>query len=210
MVVGNVNFFAGIIFGRFLHRCEKNWIVISARANFVVPFLYKNYTCFSAGMRLENISMQADNRQNSAAFGKKITNIFITGIIKTTLRQNYSHTPAGFQKLQITFNEKNISPHFRLIFYFNFSDFIFFDIFFCQVIFVQDTAFFYISGKRRIRHNNIKIKIAIFIFNGAKFSQLFPALVINVSPILIRSIFVPTFIIQSIQPKYICVAVPCN
>ena len=102
-------------------------------------------------MRFKDIAVQTDNCKYAATFSNIVTDILIACIIETTLREDNGHSTAGFQKVEIAFNEQNISANFFLPFAF---------IVLRKFIMRKDCLLLNIACERRICHNEVEIKFA--------------------------------------------------
>ena len=103
-------------------------------------------------MRLENISMQADDSENAAA----LCNIFperpIGAVIESALRQNDGHASARLQEVQVALDKENVSADLILPFS---------DRAPAQLVSGNNCILLDVSGKRRIGHNEIELEPAI-------------------------------------------------
>ena len=62
-------------------------------------------------MRLEYIAVQTNNGKDAAALRNKLTDVLIAGVVKTTLRQDDSHTTAGFEEVQVALDKQHITAN---------------------------------------------------------------------------------------------------
>ena len=67
-------------------------------------------------MGFEHITMQAYNGKDAATLSNKFTDVLIAGVVKTTLRQDDSHTTAGFEKVQVALDKQHITANLVLPF----------------------------------------------------------------------------------------------
>lgn len=146
-------------------------------------------------MWFENIAVQTDNGENAAALRNILTDGLIAAVVETSMRQDDCHTSTGFQEVQVALDKENISSYLILPFTGGI---------FAQLITGNNGVFFYISGKRRIRHDQVKLEQAVIIApSRLELLQFFETFVIGVVPIFLLCDFIPAGIIQRVQMKNI-------
>src|SRR3989338_6254547 len=159
-----VNVITRVVFASFFGYCHE-YRIIGLR--FTQPFLQKEHARFGASVWLKSVSMKPDNCENAGLVKKIIADIFHIGIIEYTLGQNDCHSSAGVEHIKRAFNEENVPLHFVYQ-----STF-----FLAEYILVQKPLIFYLTCKRRVGEQNIKIHImeCFFVFGiisaVAKFKQ---------------------------------------
>lgn len=111
-------------------------------------------------MRLEGVSVQADNREDAAAFANVITERLVGSVVEPALRQHDGHAPAGFQEIKVALNEQQVAPD---------GGFVFAAGFLAEVVFGDDARFLDVAGKGRIRHEHVEIEFLPRAFVPAEF-----------------------------------------
>ena len=146
-------------------------------------------------MGFEHITMQAYNGKDAATLSNKFTDVLIAGVVKTTLRQDDSHTTAGFEKVQVALDKQHITANLVLPFT---------STVFAKLIMRNYCVFLDIASKRRICHHEVKLELAIILHTSRlKLLQFLKALVIGIDPVFLFSSFAPTGIVQCVQVKHI-------
>ena len=105
-------------------------------------------------MRFEHIAMQANDGKDAAALRNKFTDVLIAGVVKTPLRQDDSHTTAGFEEVQVALDKQHITANLVLPFT---------STVFAKLIMRNYCVFLDIASKRRICHHEVKLELAIIL-----------------------------------------------
>lgn len=110
-----VNLVARVILRRLAHRSEEDRVIFLLRTQrpnlrIIVPLLHEQHAGLGAGVRLEDVAVQADDSEDATMRGKIFAQVLVTSIVEAPLRQNNGHPPAGLEEGQIAFDEQNIAP----------------------------------------------------------------------------------------------------
>ena len=99
--IRQIELIAGRVLAGLLHRSEENRIVLFFRAQRIVPLLNKQDGGFRSCMRLENISMQADDSENAAAFRNILPERPSVLLLNRPCGRTTAMRPPGFRKFRL-------------------------------------------------------------------------------------------------------------
>ena len=107
----HIDLIAGVVFTLLLHGSKEDRVIFLFRTQFIIPLLNKQNRGLGSCVRFEHISMQAYNGKDAAALSNKFTDVLIAGVVKAALRQDDSHTTAGFKEVQVTLDKQYITAN---------------------------------------------------------------------------------------------------
>lgn len=160
VLVFEVNIIAGVVFAAFFAYGKEDGIVIHFGAKFIVPFLHEQHAGFGAGVRFEGVAVQSYDGEDAGAIGDEFSDVFVGGVVKAALRQDDGHASAGFEEVQIAFDEEDVASDFVLGFAVGFEG---------EIVLVKQAAFFDVAGKGRIGHDYVEMEVFVLAGLGSEF-----------------------------------------
>ena len=106
------NLFARIVLARLPHRREEHRVILTSRTKLIIPLLHKKHARLRPCVWLEDVFMEADNREYPALPRDEVPYVFVAGIVEASLRQYDCHSSAGLEELEVALDEENITPDF--------------------------------------------------------------------------------------------------
>ena len=105
-----VNVIAGVGLAAVLAGGEEDRIVIEFRAKWsgafvVLPFLEEQDAGLGPGMRLEGVAVKADDGEDAGLVGDELSDVGVGGVVEAPLRQDDTHSPAGFEEFEVALDK---------------------------------------------------------------------------------------------------------
>ena len=198
-----VDFFAGVVLGGFLHRGEEDGVVVhfwaeGAGFGVIVPFLDEEDGGFGAGVGFEDIAVEADDGEDAAVLGDVFAEVLVGGVIEAALGEDDGHATAGLEEIEVALDEEEVAAEFGLGFAVGFL---------AEVVFGENAGFLDVSGEGGIGHEDIEGEVVVGVAVAAEFFQSLPADVVGVDPVFVLGFLVPAFPIEGIEVEDIGLAI---
>ena len=173
------------------------------RCRIIVPFLDKQDAGLGAGVGLEGILMKADDCKDAAALGDELPDALVARVIESSLWEDNSHTSAGPEEVEIPLDEEEVAangvlklPQVPVV-----GQRV------GQIIGTEHVGLLDVSGEGRICHEDIEAEVSVVAGLRAKFSELFPTLVVGVEPLFLLGGFLPALEVEGVEVEDVGLAV---
>ena len=205
LVLRPVEFVAARILAFLALRRKEDRIVVALRivvwlVLVVLPLLYKQYTRFRAGMRLECIAVQPDHGKDTAVFRDESADVLIRRIVEASLRKDDGHASTGTEEVDVALDEKNVAPDAALRL----------AVLVAEVVTRQQLPFLDFSCERRIRHDDVKLEIMVRVAVYFELAEFLVTLVVSVNPILFLCHRIPASEVEGVQMQNVRMTVACD